>query len=885
MIETWTVLSEGACWHRCALQVNPFTYLTIHNKLHPEFPDEESYNAALIASFKANKVDVIAITDHWRVDSGEQLRRQAVSAGIVVFPGFEATSKEGVHLLVLFDPNVTAEQINRCIGECGIKADCQDSAPGLLDIDNLLVCAERWNAVIIAPHVTTDAGLLGQLKGQARIQAWTNPRLHAAGLSGGKPSQAHGDILKGKNSEYKRATPIALIDAADINGPGDVEKSGSTTWIKMSSLTATGLDLAFRTPATRIEKGPLAATDHSVIIGIEWTGGFLDGVRLRLNESLNTLIGGRGSGKSTVIESIRYALNVEPLTPKAIEEHRSMVNDVNVLGSGTQVKLLISCPKPTPAYYVVERSVPGDPIVRTMDGTELQSTPFDLIGNIEAYGQRELADLARDKKQLTSMIARYMPQASAHLEQFGELSSKLQESRNSILNLQRELKSIDEKLGRLPMLQERLENFEKAGIAERLSNQEKIQQEESLLDRAISSISKIARSSNDWPEALPIDSAYLEIERNAELPNAVLLQKAKSILVDLNTSMSTSIAALMSSQEKAREELESIKREWSQASLTTRSELNEALRALQPAGIDGNEYLRLTRDVSNLEDLRPRYQELATSLERLKGERIQLLVKVEELQRDRLDDLKAAAKKIGRRLAGTVRVEVTEGRDRSPLIKLVGSHLSGRKEKIRAAIESAAILSVRDLADTCRNGAEEIMSAYSVTRMQAELLASAGEEFFMLIEETDLPVTTELELNLGTKSVENWRALDRLSTGQKATALLLILLQESSTPLIIDQPEDDLDNRFIYDEIVPKIRACKIKRQLIFATHNANIPVLGDADQIVTLMAWDVGGRITGSVNPGGCGSIDDQGVREIVEELLEGGREAFDNRRYLYGF
>ncbi|WP_433515375.1 TrlF family AAA-like ATPase [Nonomuraea sp. CA-143628] len=869
------------------MQVNPFTYLAIHNKLDPAFPDEESYNTSLIAAFKTNMVDAIAITDHWSVDSGEELRRHATSAGLVVFPGFEATSKEGVHLLVLFDPDTSAGQINRCIGECGIKADCQDSAPGMLDIAELLIRAERWNATIIAPHVTTDAGLLGQLKGQARVQAWTNPRLHAAGLSGGAPSQAHGDILKGKNSEYKRAAPMALINAADINSPSDVGKPGSATWIRMSSLTARGLDLAFRTPATRIERGSLTASEHPVITGIEWTGGFLDGVRLRLNESLNTLIGGRGSGKSTVIESIRYALGVEPLTHKAIEEHRSMVNDVNVLGSGTQIKLLIRCQKPTPTYYVVERSVPGEPTVSTADGAEMHSTPVDLFGNIEAYGQRELADLARDKKQLTSMIARYMPQASAYSEKFHELETKLQRSRNGILDLERELKDIEEKLGRLPRLRERLQNFEKAGIAERLSIQEKMQQEETLLGRALSSVDGLYRGPGDWPGTQPIDTTFLENDRIGEqLPNAELLQQAKSVLNHLNISISTSIADMGSSVLAARKELESVKEKWIQESSGIRSALNDALRALQPDGIDGNEYLRLTREVKTLEGFRPRHGELAANLQRLKDERRQLIRTLEELQRDRVSDLKSAAKKISRRLTGTVRIEIVEGRDRSPLVKLIDDHLSGRKEKIRSAIEAAATLSARELADTCRGGIQEIVSTYpSITRMQAELLANAGEELSMLIEEMVLPLTTELELNLGTQGAENWRTLDRLSTGQKATALLLILLQESSAPLIIDQPEDDLDNRFIYDEIVPKIRSCKTKRQLIFATHNANIPVLGDADQIVTLEAWDTTGRITGVISPEGCGSIDDQGVRQTVEELLEGGREAFDNRRYLYGF
>ena len=104
-------------------------------------------------------------------------------------------------------------------------------------------------------------------------------------------------------------------------------------------------------------------------------------------------------------------------------------------------------------------------------------------------------------------------------------------------------------------------------------------------------------------------------------------------------------------------------------------------------------------------------------------------------------------------------------------------------------------------------------------------------------------------------------------------------------PLIIDQPEDDLDNRFIHHDIVPRIRKAKSDRQLIFSSHNANIPVLGDADQIVTLVAEDIDDAVTGRIAEGGLGSIDREPVRIMVEELLEGGRDAFNTRRYLYGF
>ena len=121
--------------------------------------------------------------------------------------------------------------------------------------------------------------------------------------------------------------------------------------------------------------------------------------------------------------------------------------------------------------------------------------------------------------------------------------------------------------------------------------------------------------------------------------------------------------------------------------------------------------------------------------------------------------------------------------------------------------------------------------------------------------------------------------------GQKATAVLLLLLLESTAPLIIDQPEDDLDNRFIAESIVPTMREEKRKRQFIFSSHNANIPVLGDAEQIVGLTPVAEGGSTSVKISGDLCGSIDVPAVKELVKELLEGGQAAFEYRRRKYGF
>ena len=155
-----------------------------------------------------------------------------------------------------------------------------------------------------------------------------------------------------------------------------------------------------------------------------------------------------------------------------------------------------------------------------------------------------------------------------------------------------------------------------------------------------------------------------------------------------------------------------------------------------------------------------------------------------------------------------------------------------------------------------------------------------------MIEELDLPHMTEIELNIGPDNAPpEWRKLDELSTGQKATALLYLLLLDANAPLVLDQPEDNLDNRFISEGVVPKIRSEKRRRQFIFSTHNANIPVLGDAELIIGMAAVGEAGDGHAEVPPENMGSIDKKSVAALAEEILEGGKEAFMTRRKKYNF
>ena len=149
-------------------------------------------------------------------------------------------------------------------------------------------------------------------------------------------------------------------------------------------------------------------------------------------------------------------------------------------------------------------------------------------------------------------------------------------------------------------------------------------------------------------------------------------------------------------------------------------------------------------------------------------------------------------------------------------------------------------------------------------------------ERILKLESIELENIIDIRLNVGSDKDTKFRSLNHLSKGQQCTAILNLLTLSNNDPLLVDQPEDNLDNSFITNNLVENIRKLKINRQFIFATHNANIPVFGDAELIVTME--NENGQ--GSVNNENLGSIDNTLVRNSVIQILEGGDVAFKMRK-----
>jgi hypothetical protein len=876
----------GARFYRCALQLNPFEYHGRHGT-SPGFADEASYNEALIKECVAQCVEVVAVMDHYRVKTAGGLWRAARAAGLTVFPGFEAVSKDGVHLLCFFEPDKKPAALERILGDCGIHTEADASPIGKYTAEEFLRESQRWGALCIAAHVAAGGGLLKILSGASRIAAWRSPNLHACALPGAV-TDAPADvrpILENKNPEYKRSQPVAVINASDVGGAASLREPGASCWIKMSEVSIEGLRQAFLDPASRIRLASDPVPEvYSEFVAMAWEGGFLDSAAVRFNQNLNVLIGGRGTGKSTIVESIRYVLGMEPLGDEASKAHDGIVR--NVLRPGTKVSLLIRSHRPTRSEYLVQRTVPNPPVVLTEAGEPSELRPVDIVPGVEVYGQHEISELTKSPEKLTRLLDRFVAADQRAAVHKAEIRAELKRSRTRVVEVEDELAEIAEQLAALPALEERLKRFKEAGVEEQLKDRSLLVTEEQVLKTAISRLEPYRELGGDLRKRLPVDMSFAAAESLKELPAGATLAGLVPVIERLTTDLEAAADAIEQAIERAEQGIGAVETVWGQRRDEVERSYERTLRKLQESKIEGAQFIKLRKQVEELRPLKEEQSRLEQELKELRVKRRQLLTSWEDAKTEEFRRLDQAAAKVSKKLAGRVRVRVAHAGNRDPIAALLKKKVGGRLSETVDALTGLADLSLPELAEAWRSGRAALEKKFALPGAQAERLVEAGSEVAMEVEELELPPTTTIELNVGPEDRNPvWQALDDLSTGQKATAVLLLILLDSDAPLVVDQPEDDLDNRFITEHVVKKMREEKLRRQFIFATHNANIPVLGDAELIAGLAASGEAGRGYAQI-PAECeGSIDSRKVRELVEEILEGGREAFEMRRLKYGF
>ena len=244
---------NGSKFYRCAFQVNPFEYGQRHAK-EGGFQTEADYDDAMATACVEREIQVVAITDHFRFDHSITFADRLKAEAIIVFPGFEANSSEGVHILCLFPPETTASEVNALIGACDIREPKADSPISNKTCEQLLQLVRQKGGIAITAHVTARAGLLTTLKGVSRMNTWESEH-HLAAAIPGPITDVPDDqlqICQNKNHDYKRDRLIAFVNAADMSKPEDFAKDSATCLVKMTEVSIEGLKQAFSDAEGRI---------------------------------------------------------------------------------------------------------------------------------------------------------------------------------------------------------------------------------------------------------------------------------------------------------------------------------------------------------------------------------------------------------------------------------------------------------------------------------------------------------------------------------------------------------------------------------------------------------------------------------------------------------
>jgi hypothetical protein len=866
----------GARWVRAALQVNPFAY---KGKVTPAvgFADEDAYNTALLDTCEKLGIELIAVTDHWNVDTARGLVSAATARGITALPGFEANTAEGAHVLVVFEADTDFAHITAAIGQCGAKPGCANGTTGA-SFKEILASMAQDGALVIPAHVNVaNAGLLHRMSGQSLVNSINDPHLHALAVCPGQSATKDQHDILAQRNPFVRRHPLAAIYADDVSDPSTLERRGATTWFKLSSRSLSSLKLAVRTPETRVSLTEPSITQRAVIREISWTGGFLDGVTIPIAQDLTTPIGGRGTGKSTLIESFRYVLGPPPVGAAAKRDHDAIVKDV--LHSGTTIRIVVDTVAPVPSTFTIERTVPNPAIVRDSSGTATQQKPSDIISGVEVFGQHELAELASDKTQVARMVERFAG-STGPSHAYAQVRNKLLENRQELAKAERSIQQLQDDLDQIPRLEEREARYTQTDLPTRLTEHKQLDRDAAILEDIDGRFADARSALQSFLDDDALAALVEPVDGVDTSPQKTHLARARKALTTLATTLDDLNAKAVAAVDAAAAELATVEKVWKSATQPQREKHDAVIRELVEEGHEPDKYLTV---IGNLTSLRAKVPKRKTSESRiadLKKERGRLLGELAGLETKQAKALNAAVRAANAKTGGVVIVKPIPTPDRHEIKAVIEQHVSGQRTSIMTAIDDANF-SPRALAEAARSGVDGLAS-FGIRGAQATHLMSSSEPCFRELEELTVGQAVDVQLDVsGSDGTRQYRSIDQLSKGQRATALLLLLLGASSAPLIIDQPEDDLDNRFVYEGIVTRLRELKGSRQIIASTHNANVPVLGDAELIIALEGdgqhgWPV---------PHGIGSLDDEPIRKLAENLLEGGPAAFNARHHLYGF
>jgi len=927
-------MDKGAHFRQCDFQIHTPRDINWTGDRPVTEEERKSYATDFVAACRAKGISAVAISDHHDMEFVDYIRAAAeaeedghgnvLSAEhrLVVFPAMELTLVQPCQAIIIFDADFPTNMfpvVYACLTiHPSPKAEEKTAEVQQLDFtleklhETLDANVALKGRYIVLPNIT-DGGhqtlmrthFQGQYSKMPCVGGYSDKAITTFG-------EGHQKILDGKVQAWG-SKKLGLFQTSDSRQRDHGKLGDLTTWVKWAQPTAEALRQACLARESRISQEE-PALPHSMITMISVSNSkFLGNFVLEFNPQYNAIIGGRGTGKSTILEYLRWALCDEPAVPDDPEaadfqNKRQKLVERTLVDTDGQVEVRYL---KNGVAHVLRRSAKDRKLTLKIGEGDFESITEEQVRSIlpiQAYSQKQLSSVGVRVDQLRRFIEAPVKSQLEDLERQRQgLDGKTREQFVRFVRKKRRLADQDRLQKELTSVQAQIEAFRKklTGLSEDdraiLAAKPRADAEvlaARRLTEDLEEVGEILRVASEDLATLPQPLPDVEGEPSKQALSAHSLvndelEKIRAglekLIGDATTNLfkSGALEALLRNWHDERTRFEATYNEAKDRSSAHESVLKQLAELEQRGGALRVQLDQVSREIAELGKPDERFPE------QVKEWRQSLA--------NEADVLAAECIKLTALSMGRIRATLRRNIDFGSAQGLMGTTLRGsniRTQKIdelfvtiagkQHPLESWAdctddLLQLALLEKPVEEGQPlppmkilaSVFNAQELTRIANKFGPDEWLDFALK------PVGSKPRFEYMTKEGE-YIPFEEASAGQQATALLGALLNQKGIPLVIDQPEDDLDSQVIVD-VVSQVWKAKHGRQLVFSSHNANLVVNGDAELVACCDYLVAGEQSKGQIKLEGA--IDVKEIREEIARVMEGGREAFRLRSEKYGF
>lgn len=889
LIEEVNQVADGAKFLRADLHIHSYGEYGSYDVYDPQMSPQNIVDLAI-----TENIQVISITDHNEINNSKTAIDYAVGKSILIVPGVELSTPDG-HLLVYL-PDFNA--LRMFYGRLGFSADkkqCTNNIIQCLDI------ASTYSGFCIAAHIDKDSGFEMYMKGYTPFKEaiFCHPNLlgiEITTISNVNWYTDRDDVPERKGLLSKRRTALkedatyelSKVMSSDSHILTSLGKNATgnkkITRLKMDELDFHSFKIAFLDSAARIRIEDMIPLSVPYFVGIKFDGGFLDSQVIKFNKNFSCIIGGRGAGKSTVLESVRASSGNtcrDTLIDNEVWPERiSLIYQDETGRQQTFVKDKVK--------EVINETDPAQGISKVL---------------IESFGQGETAETiqhcGKDPGVLIKFFDSFIDFENLKNEDF-EICQYLLDNQTSLERLSLEIQTIPQ-IEKAKINADEQVNALKANNAKEIVElEEGLANERALRGELVTRLKMLIKGIKESLSDKTLFDLVLNINEDKIIIGKEEFTVVKSIVEQYSKDIDSHSTNITNDSDAVIGKIRTQLITWKEKESETQNKIEGIRKQIEAKGgkLDIAFIRKVTKDASDFSMKLNELKLKKIEFEKLSQTRKELLEKRKEVKDAIFNKRYLFIYKVNENLKSTVidfniDIKIFQGIYSPELALILKDSMSWRTTQVSKADVIVKSISYNTLLESIKKknsiGIQSIKAADGSTVFSKsdadQIIDITGKPTILFqIERAqyeDVPVITLTRKSVGPDGQESFLKKDfsKLSLGQQQSILLSVLLfSNRNCPLLIDQPEDNLDSEFIYKTLVKNLRRVKEHRQVIIVTHNANIAVLGDAELIIPLKSTSEHSRVLDR------GSIDNTATKKITCAILEGGEKAFIKRKEIYG-